>query len=102
MEAPRRRDRAPDAASAQAYVNLQFNANQAAGTVVTIRSSDGAAVATFVAAKPFQSLVLSAPGLVSGASYEVVVGGTVTGDSTGGLYLGVDASGGTSVGSIVY
>jgi hypothetical protein len=91
---------APDAASAQAYVNLQFNATQAAGTVVTIRSSDGAAVATFVASKPFQSLVLSAPGLVSGASYEVLVGGTVTGDSTGGLYLGVDGSGGTSVGSI--
>ncbi|MEW6223856.1 MAG: carbohydrate-binding domain-containing protein [Chloroflexota bacterium] len=91
---------APDAASAQAYVNLQFNATQAAGTVVTIRSSDGAAVATFVASKPFQSLVLSAPGLVSGASYEVVVGGTVTGESTGGLYLGLDASGGTSVGSV--
>ena len=91
---------APDAASAQAYVNLQFNATQAAGTVVTIRSSDGDAVATFVAAKPFQSLVLSAPGLVSGASCEVVVGGTVTGESTGGLYLGVDGSGGTSVGSV--
>ncbi|OGO54414.1 MAG: hypothetical protein A2V85_04890 [Chloroflexi bacterium RBG_16_72_14] len=91
---------APDAASTQAYVNLQFNATQAAGTVITIRSSDGAAVATFVASKPFQSLVLSAPGLVSGASYEVLVGGTVSGDSLGGLYLGVDSSGGTSIGSV--
>jgi hypothetical protein len=91
----------PSATSAQPYLDVQFNAGQAAGTVVTIRATDGTAIATFVAAKAFQSLVFSSPDLAAGASYEIVTGGTVSGgDAVGGLSLGVDSSGGTSLGSV--
>jgi hypothetical protein len=91
---------APSMSSAQAYLNLQFGAGQAAGTVVSIRSSDGTPIVTFVAAKPFQSLVFSSPDLGSGASYDVLTGGSVSGDGLGGLYLGVDSTDGSSIGSV--
>jgi hypothetical protein len=90
----------PSTSSAQAYLSVQFNAGQPAGTVVSIRSSDGTPIATFAADKPFQSLVFSSPDVVSGASYEVVTGGSVSGTGLGGLYLGVDSSGGSSLGSV--
>ena len=90
---------APSTSSAQAYLDLRFNAGLAAGTVISIRSSDGKPIATFAAAKPFQSLVFSAPEVEPGASYEVFTGGSVSGDGPGGLYLGVDSTGGSALGS---
>lgn len=90
----------PSTSSAQAYLDVQFNAGQVAGTVVSIRSSDGAPIAAFVAAKPFQSLVFSSPDLDPGATYEVLVGGSVAGETLGGMYLGVGSTGGSSLGSV--
>ncbi len=37
---------------------------------------------------------------IAGTAYEVLTGGSVTGDSLGGLYLDPDYSGGTSVGTV--
>ncbi len=68
--------------------------------VVRIQTSDGTDIVTFQAAKAFQSLVVSSPELSSGTAYEVLTGGSVTGDSLGGLYLDPDYSGGTSVGTV--
>jgi len=90
----------PGMSSTQAYLNLQFNAGQVAGTVVSISSADGTPIVTFAATKPFQSLVFSSPDLESGASYDVLTGGSVTGGSLGGMYLGLGSSGGSSVGSV--
>jgi hypothetical protein len=90
----------PSASSPQATLALNFNAAQAAGTVVRIQAPDGSAVTTFAAAKPFQSLVVSVPELSAGTAYDVLTGGTVSGESLGGLYLDPDYSGGASVGTV--
>jgi len=90
----------PSTTSTQAYLNVQLNAGQAAGTVLSIRSSDGTPLVALAATKPFQSLVFSSPELVSGATYEVLSGGSVSGPGAGGMYLGVDSSGGSSLGSV--
>ena len=83
---------APSAAE-QAVLDIRFNATQAAGTVVQVRASDGTIVATFQSAKAFASLVVSSPALVSGQSYDVYTGGSVTGEGVGGLYPSAGAAG---------
>jgi hypothetical protein len=90
----------PSVASAQATLNLQFNAVQPAGTVVRIQAPDGTVIATFQASKPFQSLVVSSPAVEVGVSYDVLTGGSVSGESLGGLYLDATYSSGTSLGSV--
>lgn len=91
---------APDRASEQAFISVVFNTTQPAGTVVRVEASDGEAVLTFASSKPFQSLVLSNPSLESGATYDVLVGGTAAGESLGGLYLDGSYSAGTVLGTV--
>lgn len=93
-------DETPSASSSQATLHLRFDSLVAAGTVLRIQASDGTPIATFRASKDLQSLVVSTPGVVAGASYEVLTGGTVTGESLGGLYLDPDYAGGTVIGTV--
>lgn len=90
----------PDATSSQASLHLQFDSGVVAGTVVSVQASDGTAIATFEASKPFQSLVISTPSVAAGAAYDVLTGGTVSGESLGGLYLDPTYSGGTVIGTV--
>lgn len=90
----------PSASSEQATLDLQFDSAVPAGTVIHVVSDDGTAVATYEAQKAMQSLVLSTPDLVAGETYEVLLEGTVSGDSLGGLYLDADYSGGASAGTL--
>jgi hypothetical protein len=90
----------PSASAAQATLALTFDSSIAAGTVVRIEAPDGTAIATFVGAKPFQSLVVSSPAIEPGTAYEVLVGGTATGEDIGGLYLDPAYTPGTSVGTV--
>jgi hypothetical protein len=90
----------PDASSSQASLHLQFDSGVVAGTVVRVQASDGTAIATFEASKPFQSLVISTPSVAAGAAYDVLTGGTVSGESLGGLYLDPTYSGGTVIGTV--
>jgi len=90
----------PDASSTQATLHLQFDSGVAAGTVVRVQASDGTAIATFEASKPFQSLVISTPDVAAGATYDVLTGGTVSGDGLGGLYLDATYVGGTVIGTV--
>jgi len=90
----------PSPSSGQATLHLQFDSLVAAGTVVRIQAPDGTPVATFEASKSFQSLVFSSPDVVAGTSYEVLTGGSVDGESLGGLYLDPDYSGGTVIGTV--
>ena len=90
----------PSASSEQATLDLQFDGAVPAGTVIHIVADDGTAVVTYQAQKAVQSLVLSTPDLVAGETYEVLLEGTVSGDSLGGLYLEADYSGGTSAGTL--
>jgi hypothetical protein len=91
---------APTSGDGNATLNIQFNSQQPAGTVVRIAAPDGSTVLTFQASKTFQSLVVSSPALVAGTAYEIITGATVSGTSTGGLYLDGSSSGGTSLGTI--
>jgi len=90
----------PDASSAQGTLHLAFDSMVAAGTVVRVQAPDGTNVATFVASKPFQSLVVSTPGIEAGVAYEVLTGGSVDGASLGGLYLDPDYTPGTVIGTV--
>jgi hypothetical protein len=90
----------PSATSDQPSLVLTFDAAQPAGTIVRIQASDGTNVATFEASKPFQSLVFSSATLVRGTTYDVFVGGSVSGTSVGGLYLDPAYTSGTSVGTV--
>ena len=91
---------APAASSEQAVLDVQFSNVVPAGTVVRVEASGGTVVTTYEAPKDLQSMVLSTPDLVAGESYEVLLEGSVSGDSLGGLYLDADYTGGTSAGTL--
>jgi hypothetical protein len=76
---------APGEASSQYSVLVNFSSPLQAGSLVHIRASDGSAVLTFAPGKTYQSIVLSSPELVSGATYEVYVGGSASGAATDSL-----------------
>jgi hypothetical protein len=93
-------DEAPDATTGQATLHLRFDSEQAAGTIVQIRAEDGSVVLTYEAPKVFQSLVVSSPDIVAGATYEVLTGGSVSGSSLGGLFVDAADAGGTVLGTV--
>ncbi len=68
-----------------------------AGDLVTLADADGKAIISMTAEKAFQSVVASAPDLVEGQTYQVIVGGTLSGaTSENGVELGGSVSGGSS------
>ncbi|WP_241237001.1 carbohydrate-binding domain-containing protein [Georgenia faecalis] len=90
---------APGTDSPQASV-MTTVPSQRAGTVVQVVSSDGDAVASFTPRTSFSSVVLSAPGLVAGETYEVYVGGSVAGTQTGGVHDDGDLAGASVVATV--
>ena len=66
-----------------------------AGTLVHIASENGDAVLTFLPTKAYQSVVLSSPDLVQGATYTVYTGGSATGTAVDGLITGGTTTTGT-------
>jgi hypothetical protein len=91
---------APSASSDQATLHLAFDSLVTAGTVVRVQAADGTNVVTYEARKSFQSLVVSTPAVVAGASYDVLTGGTVSGESLGGYYPDPEYAGGTVMGTV--
>jgi hypothetical protein len=91
---------APGTGSTQASVHVRFGTAQAAGTLVSILDGDGKAIVTFKAAKAIQSLVVSTPSLTEGTTYDVKVGGSVSGESLNGYYEGGTSSGGSASGTV--
>lgn len=77
---------APGDLSTQNAVLINFDAIQPASTLVHLQSSEGAPVLTFAPTKEYQSLAFSSAALVTGATYELYLGGTATGTVTDGLY----------------
>ncbi len=76
---------APGDASTQYSVLVNFSSPLQAGSLVQFRAGDGSAVLTFAPSKTYQSIVFSSPELVAGATYEVYVGGSVSGTATDSL-----------------
>lgn len=91
---------APDDASGQATLAIRFGGDVASGTVVRIQASDGTAVLTYAASKPFTALVVSTPELVAGDVYEVLLGGSASGEQVGGLFIDPEYTVGTMVGTV--
>lgn len=86
---------APSVSSTQVSLLLNFDTVQAPQTLVHIQSSDGTPVLTFAPSKSYQSITFSSAELTTGASYEVLLGGTSDSAVTDGVYQGGTVSGGT-------
>jgi hypothetical protein len=91
---PSRMADAPDDTSTQYSLLLNFDSVLPAGTVLHIQSSDGNEVLTFETSREFQSLVVSSPEFVAGATYDVYYGGSASGVAIDGLYPDGSYSGG--------
>lgn len=61
-------------ASTQPYLVVYYEQNQAAGTEVTLQEDDGTVLASFTAAKSFNTVIASDPALEFGKSYTVMAG----------------------------
>ncbi len=73
--------------STQGTILYNFASEQSAGTSVTLTAGDGNVLASFTPAKQFQSVVVSAPGIVSGGTYTLTAGSeSVTIEMTGTTY----------------
>lgn len=79
---------APAGSSTQNSLLLNFNTAQQAGTPFHIQNSSGKGILSFIPTKRYQSVAFSSPELMSGESYDVFIGGTVSGSASDGLYLG--------------
>lgn len=76
---------APDSGSAQGWLSATLSAAVPAGSTLQIADSGGKVVATFVTSKIMQNVVYSSPEVVSGAEYEVYIGGSAHGTAASGL-----------------
>ncbi len=76
---------APDSASSQNSVMINFDSSMAAGTLVHIQNDASDDILTFAPAKDFQSITFSSPDLTTGGTFEVFTGGSSSGMGTNGL-----------------
>lgn len=77
---------APDQSSSQYSVLINFDSPLPTGTLIRVQSSNGNEILTFAPIKQYQSIVVSSPELVNGATYEVYTGGSSSGAVNDGLY----------------
>lgn len=87
----------PSDSSSQKVINVNLQ-TQEANTAVNIKSKDGKEILTYSPSKQYQSLVISTPDIKEGQTYEVSVGGEVTGEVTDGVYSNAKYSGGSIIG----
>jgi len=85
----------PSSTSTQSFL-FTTDLALAADEAIQITGPDGEVILTFKASEVSQSLVVSTPELVEGSTYTVTSGGTVSGESSTGLYENDAYSGGTS------
>lgn len=87
--------------SSQTAVDIYFNSNQSAGTLVTLSDSSGKLVAGFVPAKDFANLVISTPDLTQNEALTLAVGGTATNvDDNGLVAAGSTVEGASTLGTL--
>ncbi len=86
--------------STQASMYLTSETVVDAGTVIHIQDLDGAGVVTFVAENEFDVIIFTSSDLEAGSDYEVYLGGSVSGDSTSGLYDDSAYTAGELVGTV--
>jgi hypothetical protein len=86
---------APDNSSSQNALLIFFNSAQPAGTLVHIEDSAGNPILTFTPTKSYQSLAFSSLALTAGETYQVYLGGSITGTATNGFVTDGSYTGGT-------
>ena len=77
----------PGDLSAQYSVMLNFQTANQAGTLISVRLSNGTELFTYRPTKRYQSIVFSMPNLSLGSTYDVYIGGSHTGTIKDGLYV---------------
>ncbi len=87
--------------SSQASLYVAGGSTISAGTAVHIESTDGDSLVTFEPVNDYSVIVFSSPELVAGDSYEIYLGGSVTGDSVTNLYEATDYTAGDLAGTVV-
>ncbi len=85
----------PDDASTEYTMVALFDNSQAAGTLVYVTDSSGKVIAAMSPEKNFGCFILTSPSLKSGETYNIYLGGTVTGESTHGYCSNGAVDGGT-------
>lgn len=68
--------------------------------MIQIVNADNEVIATYITGKTVQNVVVSTAGITSGDGYAVHTGGTVSGDTTGGLSAGGELGSSTSVATV--
>lgn len=86
---------APGETSSQNSLLLNLTTTQKAGTVFQILNSKGENILTFTPSRDYQSIAFSAPSLVKGVTYDVLLGGTPKGTLKDGIAQEGIASAGT-------
>ena len=86
--------------STQASIYVTTDSVVDAGTVIHIQTTDGDTLVTFLAENEFDVIVFTSPDLVEGETYEIYLGGSVSGDSTTGLYEDDAYTPGTLAGTV--
>lgn len=79
---------APSTSSTQYSVMVNFNSRISANTVINIQTSTGTVIFSFEPTKQYQSVVFSSSALTKGTTYDIYVGGSASGTSYDGLYIG--------------
>ncbi len=85
------------AGSGQASIVVNYDAVQAAGTLIVVRDESGNDLLAFAPANDYRQLIFSSPELTDGVTYTVYAGGTPAGEDVDGLYEGGAADPGTVV-----
>lgn len=73
---------------------------QTGGTSLALCDESGKALVSFTPTKSYQSVVITAPGLQSGSTYTLVVGGTVAGADENGFAQNASITGGAAAATI--
>lgn len=92
---------APDATSSVYSVLVNFTSTQKAGTLVTIKDSQGKVLFTFAPTKLYQSIAFSVPALTKGSTYDIYLGGSSTGTVTDSLVQNGTYTAGTKYSSFM-
>lgn len=71
--------------SEQASFMYTLDSSASAGSSVALTDENGNVLASFIPAKQYNNVVISAPSLKNGSSYKLVIGGTVSGADKNGF-----------------
>lgn len=91
---------APSQSSSQYSILYTFDTSQNPGKAFQLTSQSGEVLLTFSPSKQYQSVVISSPDLVPGATYQLLTGSPINGSIVDGFSISGDSSGGSLVESI--